>query len=88
MANQRKNVRVSTSRTVEILLSDGSSVEAVIVNISSVGVCIHYAGAADIGSNLNIRFYLPEVGGASNKIEKQVTVVHVHFYHDIYRSNV
>lgn len=51
---QRRELRASTDRNILIKLSDGSQVQARMINLSGGGVGICYPAPADVGTRLNL----------------------------------
>jgi len=79
MSNKREHARVKVERNLQIILSNGILVNALMTNISNGGVGILYPISSDIGTQFKVCFSLPK-DDSKVQITELVTVVHVFFF--------
>lgn len=86
-AEQRKEVRVNTDRTITVTLSSGQRIHARLVNLSIGGLAIRYPAPGEIGAQLGLMFQLPGADDLTT-ITVQGIVRHSHVYHEDFITGV
>lgn len=84
---QRKQVRVNLDRAIIVKLTNGTSIQARLVNLSMGGLAIRYPAAGELGAELGLIFQLPQENSLATISTKGI-VRHCHVHHEDFITGV
>lgn len=87
MNGQRKQARINLDRAIIVKLTNGSSIQARLVNLSLGGLAIRYPAAGEPGAELGLIFQLPEENSLATISTKGV-VRHYHVHHEDFITGI
>ena len=84
---QRNQFRANVDRAIVIKLSNGKSIQARLINLSTSGLAIRYPAAGEIGAELGLIFQLPEENNLVTICSKGI-VRHSHVFHEDFITGI